>query len=57
MVIKKPLEIDCDNENVDDLVEKISYAIEQHSSFMKLVPAEVLKSEEELNKQRDFWEY
>jgi len=35
MVIKKLLEIDYDNENVDDLVEKISYAIEQHSSLHK----------------------
>jgi len=57
MVIKEPLVIDYEKESVDEIVEKISYAIEQHPSFMQLVPPEVLKSEEELNKQRDFWEY
>ncbi len=57
IVIKEPLEIDYENVAVDDLVETISYAIEQHPSFMQLVPPEILKTEEELNKQRDFWEY
>lgn len=57
MVIKKPLEIDYENESVEKIVEKISYAIEQHSSFMQLIPDEVLKTEEELNRLRDFWEY
>ncbi len=57
MVIKNPLEIDYDNENIDELVEKISHAIEQHISFMKLIPDDILEAEKELNKQRDFWEY
>jgi len=57
IVIKEPLEIDYDKESVDELVEKISYAIEQHSSFIRLISAAQLKAEEELNKQRDFWEY
>lgn len=55
MVIKEPLKIDYENESIDEIVEKISYAIEQHPSFMKLIPDEVLKQEEELNKKRDFW--
>ena len=57
MVIKEPLEINYENESVDEIVDKISYAIEQHVSFMQLVPDEVLSKEEELNKKRDFWEY
>ena len=57
MQIKKPLQIDYENESVDEIVEKISYAIEQHQSFMQILPPEVLKQEEELNKKRDFWEY
>lgn len=52
--IKPPLEIDYDNESIDNIVEKIEYAIEQHPSFLKVIPAEVLESAEKLNKQRQF---
>ena len=31
--IKKPLKIDYDNDSIDEIVEMISYAIEQHSPF------------------------
>ncbi|MGC6285163.1 MAG: lysophospholipid acyltransferase family protein [Polaribacter sp.] len=59
MVIKEPLEIDYDNESVDDIVKKIEFAIEQHPSFLKVLSPkeaeEYLKQEEELNKQREFW--
>lgn len=56
MVIKPPLEIDYENEPVESIIEKIEFAIEQHPSFLKVVPIdEYLKSEEELNKKRDFW--
>jgi len=50
--IKKPLEIDYDNESIDDIVEKIEYAIEQHKSFLKVIPQKDLEAKEELNKQR-----
>lgn len=56
MVIKKPLEIDYENETVEQIVEKIEYAIEQHPSFLKVIPLEVLEAQEELNKQRK-WDY
>ncbi len=39
-VIKKPLEIDYDNDTIEQIVEKVEFAIEQHSSFLKVVPAE-----------------
>ena len=52
--IKEPLQIDYENETIEEIVEKIEYAIEQHPSFLKVIPAEVLESAEELNKQRRF---
>lgn len=56
MEIKPPLEIDYENDTVAEIVEKIEYAIEQHPSFLKVIPVEELKKEEELNKQRQ-WRY
>ncbi|MDP5100131.1 MAG: 1-acyl-sn-glycerol-3-phosphate acyltransferase [Nonlabens sp.] len=56
MVIKEPLEIDYDNESVESIVEKLEYAIEQHASFLKVIPVEVLEEMEELNRKRQ-WEY
>lgn len=57
MVIKKPLEIDYEKDNVKDIVEKIEFAIEQHPSFLKVIPIEEYeKSENELNKKREFWD-
>lgn len=56
MVIKKPLDIDYENDTVEEIVEKLEYAIEQHPSFLKVVSAEDLKALEELNEQRR-WSY
>ena len=56
MVIKEPLTIDYDNEDIQSIVEKIEFAIEQHPSFLKVLSVEeYAKQEEELNKKRDFW--
>ena len=59
MVIKEPLDIDYDNEEISDIVTKIEFAIEQHPSFLKVLsPKEAqdyIKEEEELNKKREFW--
>ena len=59
MVIKKPLEIDYENEDVADIITKIEYAIEQHPSFLKVLTLkqieELKQEEEELNEQRKFW--
>ncbi|MDB4180735.1 1-acyl-sn-glycerol-3-phosphate acyltransferase [Flavobacteriaceae bacterium] len=52
MDIKAPLEIDYENESIDQIVEKIEYAIEQHPSFMKVIPQEELLEKEVLNKKR-----
>ena len=52
--IKAPLEIDYDNESTDDIVKRIEYAIEQHPSFLKVIPQKELEALEELNKQRQW---
>ena len=54
MEIKEPLDIDYNNETVAEIVEKIEYAIEQHPSFLKVIPKEELLVQEELNKQREW---
>lgn len=55
-IIKEPLEIDYENESIDEIVEKIEFAIEQHQSFLKVIPAEIRAEQEVLNKARK-WEY
>ena len=56
MVIKEPLTIDYENDEISDIITKIEYAIEQHPSFLKVISTnDYAKQEEELNKQRKFW--
>ncbi|WP_417886233.1 lysophospholipid acyltransferase family protein [Zunongwangia sp.] len=52
--IKEPLEIDYKNDSVEDIVHKIEYAIEQHSSFLKVIPCDELKEIENLNEKRRY---
>ncbi|MGB5170315.1 lysophospholipid acyltransferase family protein [Eudoraea sp.] len=52
LVIKDPLEIDYENESVDSIIEKLEYAIEQHPSFLKVIPEKELLAYEEKNKER-----
>lgn len=52
MVIKEPLEIDYENESIDSIIEKLEYAIEQHPSFLKVIPKKELMAYEEKNKER-----
>ena len=54
MEIKKPMDIDYDNETVDEIVEKIEYAIEQHQSFLKVMSLDQLKELENNNIKRRF---
>ena len=55
MVIKKPLDINYEKEDVDSIVEKIEFAIEQHPSFLKVLTPEQLKEQEEFIESRKFW--
>ena len=52
MVIKQPLEIDYENESVESIIEKLEYAIEQHPSFLKVIPENELLAYEEEHQQR-----
>ncbi|AUC80316.1 1-acyl-sn-glycerol-3-phosphate acyltransferase [Nonlabens sp. MB-3u-79] len=56
MVIKEPLEIDYENDSIEKIVEQLEYSIEQHQSFLKVIPLEEVEAQEELNKMRK-WEY
>ncbi len=51
-IIKEPLVIDYENETIEQIVEKVEYAIEQHPSFLKVIPAEEIEENERLNKLR-----
>jgi len=53
-IIKEPMVIDYDNETIEQIVEKVEYAIEQHPSFLKVIPAEELAEHERLNKLREW---
>jgi len=55
-VIKPPLDIDYENDTVESVVEKIEYAIEQHPSFLKVIPVEELEEQAKLDKER-MWKY
>ncbi len=56
MHIKQPLEIDYDNEPVEAIIEILEYAIEQHPSFLRVIPQEDLLAYEEENQKRK-WRY
>jgi len=56
MEIKEPLKFDYENDSVDEIIEKLEYAIEQHPSFLKVIPQEELEAMEKLNEKRK-WEY
>ena len=52
--IKKPLDIDYDKETTEKIVKRIEYAIEQHPSFLKVIPQKELQALEELDKKREW---
>ena len=46
-IIKEPLKIDYDNDTIEQIVEKVEFAIEQHPSFLKVIAAEVVEVQNE----------
>jgi 1-acyl-sn-glycerol-3-phosphate acyltransferase len=54
--IKPPLDIDYENETIDEIVEKIEYAIEQHPSFLKVIPQEIIQEKNQEDRLRQ-WNY
>lgn len=55
-IIKEPLQIDYENDTIEEIVEKVEYAIEQHSSFLKVIPAEEIEEQKKLDQLRQ-WKY
>ena len=56
MIIKKPLEFDYEKDTVQNIMEKIEYAIEQHPSFLKVIPKEEIEAKKKLDVTRQ-WEF
>ena len=54
MVIKEPLTIDYENASMDEIIEQLEYAIEQHTSFLKVMSPEEIEEQERLNKAREW---
>ncbi|WPR70725.1 lysophospholipid acyltransferase family protein [Flavobacterium sp. NG2] len=54
-IIKEPLQFDYENDTIDEIVEKVEYAIEQHPSFLNVLSVEELEEQERLNRLRE-WE-
>ncbi|MFZ4106949.1 lysophospholipid acyltransferase family protein [Flavobacterium sp.] len=52
-IIKEPLVIDYEKDTIDQIVEQIEFAIEQHQSFLKVISEEELEEQEKLNKLRE----
>ena len=56
MIIKEPLEIDYENESLDSILKKIQTAIEQDTSFLKVVSREEIEAQQKLDVTRQ-WDY
>ena len=56
MEIKPPLEIDYENDSIEKIVEQIEFAIEQHASFLKVIPQDFLEEASKLDIERQ-WKY
>ncbi len=58
MTIKPPLPIDYENDTIDEIVEKIALAIEQHQNMIKVPPVDEFKKDMVENNKKDkkhFW--
>jgi 1-acyl-sn-glycerol-3-phosphate acyltransferase len=53
--IKPPLSIDYENDTIDEIVDRIAFAIGQHKDLIKVPSIEEIKKEEENKKKRHFW--
>jgi hypothetical protein len=53
-VIKEPLIIDYNKDSIDKIIEKIEYSIEQHPSFLKVIPQEELEATNALDSKREW---
>ncbi len=56
-IIKPPLEIDYENDTIEQIVEKVEYAIEQHPSFLKVLSREDLEEQDRIDQMRTWENY
>ena len=54
--INGPLVFDYENDSIEEIVEKIEFAIEQHPSLLKVIPIEEIEELSKLDQQRK-WKY
>mgnify|MGYP003943263013 FL=1 len=54
MVIKEPLAIDYENTSMEEIIEQLEYAIEQHPSFLKVMSSADIEEQERLNMAREW---
>lgn len=54
MQIKEPLTIDYENESIDEIIEKLEYAIEQHPSFLRVISEDQIAAYEEDHQKRRY---
>ena len=43
-----------ENDSTDEIINKIAFSIEQHETFLKVIPQDELSKHNELNKKREF---
>ena len=53
-IIKEPLQIDYENDTIEQIVEKVEFAIEQHPSFLKVIPPQIREEAEQLHEKRRY---
>ena len=56
MTVKEPLVFDYENDSVENIMNKIEYSIEQHPSFLKVIPKEELEVKKKLDATRH-WKF
>lgn len=56
-IIKEPLEIDYENDTIEEIVEKVEYAIEQHPSFLKVLSRDDIDEQEKIDQMRTWENY
>ena len=56
MTVKEPLVFDYENDSVENIMNKIEYSIEQHPSFLKVIPKEELEVKKKLDVTRQ-WDF
>ena len=53
-VIKEPLIIDYEKDSIESIIEKLEYSIEQHPSFLKVIPKEEIEAKNALDLKREW---